>query len=209
MNSTDKRKDSLPIIIHPSILEEIRAYFEDKQPDNAAETYYLYSWLYETSRFQGNNQVWANDVFLKKKLRIGGDKLKRAKAVLRKLDLIDYIRGRANDGSIIYYIHVRKVWGYDPIIELGENCHALKCKKELIETYGESSPICTTEDIELDEIFLDGEELWFEQAHIYFEKGLIKIRSFTGGGVRDFALPKNMANDIIRRAYNYTAENMF
>ena len=148
-------------------------------------------------------------MFLKKKLRFGGDKLKRVKSVLRKLDLIDYVRGKDNDGKEIYYIHIRHVWGYDPIIELGENCHALRCKKYLIETYGELNQICTSEDIGLEEMLIDDEEVGVFDGQIYFHDGCIKIKSYTEIGERQFAFPTHRVNDIIRRTYNYAVENMF
>ncbi len=210
MNNTIPINTSeLPIVMQPSILHKIRDYFEDKKPDDAADTFYLYSWLYETSRYQKNSQVWANDVFLKKKLRIGGDKLKRIKAVLRKMDLIDYIPKRHKEsGEKRYYIFVRLTWGYDPIIELGLACQLNKSKSFLISRYGELKSICSADDIGLDGLSLDGEDVEIYESDIYFHKGLIKIQADTSNGQREFSFPTHMVPDIIRKTYNYVVEQI-
>lgn len=56
------------------------------------DAFLLYSHLMFTARRQKTNSVYAKDVYLKKGLGWGGDKVKRTKSILKKMGLIEYIR---------------------------------------------------------------------------------------------------------------------
>jgi hypothetical protein len=71
----------------------------------------LYFHLLYTARRQKTNVVKATDTYLKNGIGIGDTKLKKAKAELKKLDLIKYVKRRDHSGKITgFYIHV----GYIP-----------------------------------------------------------------------------------------------
>ena len=58
----------------------------------------LYEHLMFTARLQGTMSVWAKDTYLMKGLHLGKDKLKKAKALLHKLKLIEYRQDRDEEG---------------------------------------------------------------------------------------------------------------
>lgn len=68
----------------------------------------LYLHLQFTARVQATNQVWAKDSYLRKGLQIGQAKLKRLKAILHNMGLIEYVQQRGADGRLAErYIRVR------------------------------------------------------------------------------------------------------
>ena len=64
------------------------------------DAFQLYMHLMFTARLQETNQVWARDTYLMKGLGIGTPRLKKAKALLKKLGLIEYVRNRKEDGTL-------------------------------------------------------------------------------------------------------------
>ena len=75
----------------------INRLIKEKNWENALALYFAYL---EQSRIQETNQSWSLDIFMKKKLWRGSTKLSNAKAVLKKLWLIDIIQVRDKKGKI-------------------------------------------------------------------------------------------------------------
>jgi hypothetical protein len=75
----------------------------------------LYLHLMFTARMQETNQVWANKTYLKKGLSLGDTRLKRAKALLKKLGLIEYVQPRKKGKVEKVYIRLTKLWSWQTI----------------------------------------------------------------------------------------------
>jgi hypothetical protein len=72
------------------------------------DAYLLYSHLMFTARLQSTNQVKAKDVYLRKGLNWGSEKLRKAKKLLLQLGIIEKIQRRDKEGHFIEsYIKVR------------------------------------------------------------------------------------------------------
>ncbi len=68
--------------------------------EHPAECIAVYMHLVRTARWQKTNSVWANNSYIKNGLKLGDKRLKRAKAELRALKLIDYIQKRNDKGQL-------------------------------------------------------------------------------------------------------------
>ncbi len=64
------------------------------------DAFQLYIHLMFTARLQETNQVWAKNSYLMKGLGMGTPRLKKAKALLKKLGLVEYVQSRKNDGTM-------------------------------------------------------------------------------------------------------------
>ncbi len=78
----------------------------------------LYLHLMFTARLQETNQVWANKTYLKEGLFLGDARLKRAKALLKKLGLIEYVKERGGRGRLSkVYIRLTKLWSWGTLAD--------------------------------------------------------------------------------------------
>lgn len=76
------------------------------QLDNAADCIALYMFYYKTAKWQKTNTIKANDVYIKKSLKWGSDKIRKTKANLKENGLIDIVQ-RRKDGKIDgWYIEI-------------------------------------------------------------------------------------------------------
>lgn len=74
--------------------------------DNCADCIALYVFYYKTAKWQKTNTIKANDMYIKKSLKWGIDKIKRTKATLKEHGLINIVQ-RRKDGKIEgWYIEV-------------------------------------------------------------------------------------------------------
>jgi uncharacterized phage protein (TIGR02220 family) len=74
--------------------------------DNCADCISLYVFYYKTAKWQKTNTIKANDLYVKKSLKWGIDKIKRTKAILKEHGLINIVQ-RRKDGKIEgWYIEV-------------------------------------------------------------------------------------------------------
>lgn len=74
--------------------------------DNCADCIALYVFYYKTAKWQKTNTIKANDLYVKKSLKWGIDKIKRTKAILKEHGLINIVQ-RRKDGKIEgWYIEV-------------------------------------------------------------------------------------------------------
>lgn len=74
--------------------------------DNCADCIALYSLYYKTAKWQKTNTVRANDLYVKKCLKWGIDRIKKTKQTLKEHGLIDIVQ-RRKDGKIEgWYIQV-------------------------------------------------------------------------------------------------------
>ena len=91
-----ERSDELrPLVISPGVYEFFMAHGRE-----GLDAMRVWLHLQYTSIRQDTRNVWAKDVYIKKGLEMGGDKVKRMKAWLRRHDLIDYKRTRNADGTL-------------------------------------------------------------------------------------------------------------
>lgn len=76
------------------------------QLDNSADCIALYVFYYKTAKWQKTKVVKANDLYVKKSLKWGIDKIRRTKAILKEHGLIDIVQKR-KDGKIDgWYIEI-------------------------------------------------------------------------------------------------------
>lgn len=74
--------------------------------DNCSDCIALYVFYYKTAKWQKTNTIKANDTYVKKSLKWGGDKVRRTKKILKENGLIDIVQSR-KDGKISgWYIQV-------------------------------------------------------------------------------------------------------
>ena len=74
--------------------------------DNCADCIALYVFYYKTAKWQKTNTIKANDLYVKKSLKWGIDKIKRTKSILKEHGLINIVQ-RRKDGKIEgWYIEV-------------------------------------------------------------------------------------------------------
>lgn len=74
--------------------------------DNCADCIALYVFYYKTAKWQKTNQIKANDMYVKKCLKWGREKIVKTKAILKEHGLIDIVQYR-KDGKIAgWYIKV-------------------------------------------------------------------------------------------------------
>lgn len=76
------------------------------QLDNAADCIALYVFYYKTAKWQETNIIKANDLYIKKSLKWGIDKIRRTKAVLKENGLIDIVQRRKDNKIDGWYIQV-------------------------------------------------------------------------------------------------------
>lgn len=67
--------------------------------ENCADCIALYVFYYKTAKWQKTNSIRANDLYVKKCLKWGADKIKKTKATLKENGLINIIQ-RRKDGKI-------------------------------------------------------------------------------------------------------------
>ena len=74
--------------------------------DNCADCIALYVFYYKTAKWQKTNTIKANDLYVKKSLKWGIDKIKRTKAILKEHGLINIVQRRKNGKIEGWYIEV-------------------------------------------------------------------------------------------------------
>ena len=67
--------------------------------NDALDAFLMYMHLMFTARLQETNQVWANQEYLQKGLGWGRDRVKKAKSMLSKLGLIEYVQHHHDDAG--------------------------------------------------------------------------------------------------------------
>lgn len=72
--------------------------------DNALVLYLFY---YKTAKWQGTNQVFANDMYIRKSLNWGSNKVTNAKNTLKNSGLIEIVQKRENNKISGWYIKVK------------------------------------------------------------------------------------------------------
>lgn len=82
-------------------------FFLSKKEEGGMEAKELYEHLIFTAKMQSTNTIKANDIYLRNGLGWGIQKLKKAKAFLKKYNMIDYKQNRTEDGKMgQFYIKV-------------------------------------------------------------------------------------------------------
>lgn len=74
--------------------------------DNCADCIALYVFYYKTAKWQKTNTIKANDLYVKKSLKWGAEKIKRTKAILKENGLINIIQRRKEGKIEGWYIEV-------------------------------------------------------------------------------------------------------
>lgn len=74
--------------------------------DNCADCIALYVFYYKTAKWQKTNTIKANDLYVKKSLKWGAEKIKRTKAILKENGLINIIQRRKKGKIEGWYIEV-------------------------------------------------------------------------------------------------------
>ena len=74
--------------------------------ENCAECIALYVFYYKTAKWQKTNSIKANDIYVKKSLKWGIDKIKKTKSTLKEHGLINIIQRRKNGKIEGWYIEV-------------------------------------------------------------------------------------------------------
>lgn len=74
--------------------------------DNCADCIALYIFYYKTAKWQKTNTIKANDLYVKKSLKWGAEKIKRTKAILKENGLINIIQRRKEGKIEGWYIEV-------------------------------------------------------------------------------------------------------
>lgn len=74
--------------------------------DNCADCIALYVFYYKTAKWQKTNTIKANDMYIKKSLKWGIDKIKRTKATLKEHGLINIVQRRKAGKIEGWYIEV-------------------------------------------------------------------------------------------------------
>ncbi len=76
-----------------------------------ADAIALYMFYYYTAKWQKTNQPKALSSYCKKGLEWGRDRFRRAKAILKKYNLIEDVRRKDKEGKIIgWYIRINYIW---------------------------------------------------------------------------------------------------
>ena len=203
-------KDPLPIIAHPSIMNMIRSHVIE-HPELKKDFHFitsLYFWLYETARRQGNNQVYAEVSFLERKLFCGRNRVKRTKAILHELELIDYKKKLCPEkGRVVTYIKVNHVWGANGVLSLLQASQLNEMKEFLIDGFG-NGVICTGENIGEEEIFIDingSEHVSTFVQDIYFNEDemLCTNATINGGSEIEHIFRVDESPVILEKVYNY------
>ena len=92
----DYKADS--VVLNVGLYEAFLATFLAKGQDGR-DAFLVYTHLLYTHRREGTNRPWATIEYLKKGLGLGGDKIKRAKALLVKMGLIAYRQQHTGKGQ--------------------------------------------------------------------------------------------------------------
>ena len=79
-----------------------------REEDPSGDALELYWHLVYTARRQQTNQVWADEIYLRRGLGMGEKKVKRAKGILHRLGIIEYIKTRENGRFTKQYILIKK-----------------------------------------------------------------------------------------------------
>jgi len=74
--------------------------------ENCADCIALYVFYYKTAKWQKTNSIRANDLYVKKCLKWGADKIKKTKATLKENGLINIIQRRKNGKIEGWYIEL-------------------------------------------------------------------------------------------------------
>lgn len=74
--------------------------------DNCADCIALYIFYYKTAKWQKTNTIKANDLYVKKSLKWGAEKIKRTKNILKEHGLINIIQRRKEGKIEGWYIEV-------------------------------------------------------------------------------------------------------
>jgi len=78
----------------------------DRLWDKSPDAYTLYSFYYKTAKWQKTNQIKANDVYLKKCLKWGIDRISKAKKELKDLGLVTLVQSKKNGRIDGWYIKI-------------------------------------------------------------------------------------------------------
>ena len=76
------------------------------QLDNCVDCIALYMFYYKTAKWQKTNTVKANDVYVRKCLKWGKNKLTKIKDVLKENGLINVVQRRSNGKIVGWYVEV-------------------------------------------------------------------------------------------------------
>lgn len=215
-DKTSDDKQTLPIVIHDDILSKIYNYYKDKEKNDTALAYGVYTFLYKTARIQNNIRVYANDEFIKKGTGIGRDKLKQIKGDLKSLELIDTIRPRIKGKyTQVSYIEVKYVWKPETIDKLfykeSSETTLYKIARELL-----LNNFDDFEEIKLNykysfSIWINGKDEEIYAEYFYFDSGLLKCTAaFQNGNEIDYTVPESEVGEVIKDLadsykFNFTA----
>lgn len=86
------------------------------ETDMPADLISLYTFYYYTAKWQGTNQPKAVDVYVKKGLKWGTDRLRRAKQRLIDMDLIEHVAQKDQSGKIMgWYVRLNYIWSNNSV----------------------------------------------------------------------------------------------
>lgn len=203
-------KDSLPIIIHPSVEKRIVGHYSAtmKNPRDCPTAVAYYISVYGIARYQGNSSAYATNTFMAKRYFCGTDKIKRIKSVLHKLGLITYRKSFSKEmKGVVTYVTIVHIWKRDSVISLAVAIQDKDKKDYLIKNYSERV-ICTGEDIGVEEIFIDingCDDLSTFATDIYFNEDemLCTTASINGGSEIEHIFSTDDAPRMTRKVYDY------
>ena len=90
----------------------------DRLWEAGADAYTLYSFYYKTAKWQKTNQVKANDIYIKKCLSWGIERIRKTKKILTELGLITAIQKRKDGRVVGWYIRVNYIVSSKQHIEI-------------------------------------------------------------------------------------------
>lgn len=95
-----------PIVISKGLLDLLL------KKENPADCIALYTFLYYTAKWQGTNQPKATVSYIAKALNWSENRVRKTKAILRELNLIEDVKRKNKSGKIEgHYLKVNFIWG--------------------------------------------------------------------------------------------------
>lgn len=97
-----------PLTIHMSIIDKM------KKEENTGDLISLYVFYYHTAKWQKTNSAKASDIYIKKCMKWGAEKVRRTKQKLQELGLIEVIRTNDKDGKVTgWYVKVKLMFSHN------------------------------------------------------------------------------------------------
>ena len=211
------KEELLPIVIKDNVLSAIYTYYQDIQRNDTSYAYAVYLFLYKTARIQNNIRVYADDVFIRKGVAIGEKMLKRVKADLVRMKLIEYHQDRTKGVFSHKYIEVKYVWTPKKMDMLfyQEQTATTRYKIArglLFHNFDEYEEITISNEYDFI-IQLNNKECNLSVEYIFIDGDMFKAKCLIdGGNYIDYLLPTTIIEEIILDAvsnYKFSFDAIF